>query len=168
MGFPHVVFSLTETPSLEEFEEVGGRLLLLQQQCPLCVDNEFSAPILLTLAKMQSATLEVKLQIFREIQLLLQDLAIYTPVASDAVEVRHGQLQNVQENRFRGKRKERRHLKELSLLHSIVAEHSVNAHHIQQQTMPALKVSSGIKRRVGVQSVNQFSSENAKAGLGSS
>ena len=136
MSFPNILLSLYDK-DLQVFEEMLNELLLAHQSCPKCCDLEFTTPILLYLQDFKSLAAEDKLKRFTEIQNLLGDLAAHVPLSSGAVEVRHGQLQETHEGRFRGQRKGQMRFAEYSLLHFVVTEFNLRKHVIGRTLMPA-------------------------------
>lgn len=94
-----------------------------------------------------------------EILDLLRHIAAFTPVNSDKVEVKHGNMQWAVSQRGAQYVKQGKSALETSLLQSTIRQHVFAHRDAFEETMPSRMTISGIKRQVGVKSKNQFSGQ---------
>jgi hypothetical protein len=97
----------------------------------------------------------VQRAIQKDILDLLGHIAAFTPVNSDCVEIKNGQLQWAVAKRGGQFVKAGKSAAEVSLLQSAVRPHGVLHGDVYDRTMPSRLTSSAIRRQVGVASRNQ-------------
>lgn len=111
-GFPCKLFVLLDMASNDEFLEKYREFQDLATKCPDCIDMEFSMPVLSFIPKSLSGE-EVWSKV-GSLRSFLTDLAIFTPLSSDAVECVHG-LYQAKLHRFRGRKPSDSKAQELGL-----------------------------------------------------
>ena len=144
-GYPFKLFSLLlpgSTPG-----EIDKCFSELKSAC--CVDSEFTSPLLSKFSADDEG--REKLLAF------LGHVASFAPTNSDAVEVKHGQMQWAVSKRSAQFVKKAKSALETTLLQSVVRQHSVVHHQVFGETMPARRSVAAVRRQVGVPSSNQHS-----------
>ena len=128
---------MTESQFAVRFSELEEQL----RKCPSCLDVE------LTLGLLKSAKRpgESMSSLYVQWVLLLLDMATFTPLSTDSVEVLHGQLQNVIK-KFRGRGKLARACCERSVFHSLVSEHMRTLEKLKLETLPNARLVGVIER----------------------
>ncbi|CAE7787156.1 HERC1 [Symbiodinium sp. CCMP2456] len=142
--YPWKLFALcpmTEKDFFNRWSELQQRL----SACPCCLDVEITQGLLRSLGDFGSDEPASRKQVYVQVVQLLMDVATYAPLSTDAVEVFHGQLQNVI-HKFRGRGKLARACSERSVLHSLVAEHSRALACVKAETLPNARLVSLIER----------------------
>lgn len=158
-SYPWKLFELLGVTDLDTFVAEFEHHQRAKHDCPQCFDAEFSHRLLDAFPeKLSDQPLEIQKSAFNSITLILHDLATYSPISSDAVECKNGQVQAATCRRGFGKGvKAPESAKETSFLQTIVRDYELVKHWIQERTLPPKKTLSGILRRCGLKGSNQFS-----------
>ena len=128
----------------------------LQQKfsrCRCCVDFE------LTTGLLEGYRNEVDNSFLSELQALLQEIAVWAPLTSDAVEIVHGQMQWSLTRRGAVHVRQGKRAVEHSLLSTVIKQNGWVSDVIHKLTMPARKLWAGIRKRVGKASSNHTSAQ---------
>lgn len=155
--------------TLEEFVQRWDDIVCAKQACPCCHDSEFTHVLLAecpTLLSTQSA--ETQSELYLDVMRLLSHIACFSPANSDAVEVKHGNMQWAVAKRGSQFVKKEKAAIEVSLLHTVIKQHGIAQAKVTRMTMPSGKVKAAIERQLGVSSRNQFSKVGEEAGAGAS
>ena len=146
-GFPWAFFSLLDC-SQQDFFVKWAEFSSCLATCPSCVDAGFGAPLL----RMVDVALlddEGRGCWYKEVLGLLGNLAIFSPMASDAVENLHGQNQfNL--HSWRGAPKGSPAAAEISTLSAACIEHSYLKSLVLAETMPSKMNMAQMSRRLGL------------------
>ena len=155
--YPFRVFTwLEHGQKLEDFVGLWDTMIMDRRRCSNCMDATFTS----VLADTYPMTLKdeprnVQRAIQKDILDLLGHIAAFTPVNSDCVEIKNGQLQWAVAKRGGQFVKAGKSAAEVSLLQSAVRPHGVLHGDVYDRTMPSRLTSSAIRRQVGVASKNQ-------------
>ena len=115
-----------------------------------CVDREITRVLLKQFSGLQSKPLEEQQAQQAEIQELLRDISTWSPLTSDTVELKNGQVQWVVSKRASQNVRSTSVAKELSLLTAAVTQNQWAQSAIGVQTMPAKATSAGVLKMAGV------------------
>ena len=121
--------------------------------CAACVDMPFTAGLLQAYAGVAAMTLQDQGVVRAEVQALLNDVAMSTPLSSDSVELKNGQTQWVIGKRGSTSVRGPHAAAQLSLLQSAVNQHAWVVHEAAKSSLPPKKVEAGILRMAGVRTV---------------
>ena len=124
-------------------------------KCQQCVDAEFTAAFL-NAYQFSVPFTEGQLKDIQEVQSLLLELAVWSPVTSDSVEIVNGQAQWAVSRRGSQYIKQGRSAVETTFLGSAVKQHSWLAWAVGRETLPGKNVASRVRRQAGTTSSNQF------------
>ena len=167
-GYPFCVFEwLKHGQNLEDFVEAWDTMIVTKRRCSTCVDTTFTS----VLASAHPTTLkqerrEVQMAVQKEILDLLSHIATFTPVNSDCVEVKNGQLQWAVSKRGAQFVKAGASAVETSLIQSLIRQHCVAHGDAYGATMPSRRTTSAIRRQVGVPSRNQHTQHTGEEQVG--
>lgn len=162
--FPYKLFPLLLDCDLQSFIEQWDRLQGCKGNCSECFDAEMSGRLLEAFPKsLIFEGLEVQHTTWQQVTALLHDLATYTPLSSDPVEVKNGQVQNSTSRRGNTAVKAPVAAKETSFLEALIRDYELVKHWIDGLLLPGKKVVSGILKRVGQPGSNQYSTQPHKA-----
>ena len=128
------------------------------QRCPFCCDFGFSSGIIAQHSGLQSAERSHQDAVRQEIQGILQDIATYTPITSDVVEIKHGQVQWSVSKRGASAVKAGPAAMETTLIQSCLKQHIWAQESVANQTLPGRATSSKILQQSGASSTNKYSS----------
>lgn len=144
ISFPCEMFALLDCADYTAFFQkwCGAKAQLMH--CSECVDIEFATPLLQAF-NFESSPNNSDLAAMKEVQDLLRDVATYSPLSSDCVEVSHGQYQNLF-HRFRSGRKTAPTAAESSILCSLNQEHAALLRNLQTKTLPTKRSMASIAR----------------------
>lgn len=162
LEFSHYPFCLFEWLSpgytVDQFAQFWDRLVEHKSKCPGCVDLSFTSVILdENPGPLSGQPRDYQEHFFSDMKGLLTHIASYTPVNSDTVEVKHGNMQWASSQRGSIHVKKQRAAKETSLLQSVIRSHGLAYRDTYDSTMPAKQVRSGMHKRFGRSGCNQFS-----------
>jgi hypothetical protein len=148
--FPFKFFQLLES-NLAGFVTMWDGFQTCKSHCGKCFDPAFSKALLAGYPqKLAEQPPHVQQRVFQEVQLLLHDLATYSPLTSDPVEVKNGQVQNVASRRGNQAIKTPPASREASFLQSLIRDYELVKHWVEEQTLPPKSQISGILRNVGL------------------
>lgn len=165
-AYPFKLFQLL-TDDIEQFVASWDAFQQDKSHCAKCMDAAFSKTLLDAYpAKLGLEGLPVQKSVHHKVQLLLSDIAVFSPLTSDPVEVKNGQVQHSSSRRGNQAVKMPLASKETSFLNSVIRDFELLKHFVEDQTLPAKKVRSGIIKRVGMSGSNQFSFGEGKVGQG--
>jgi hypothetical protein len=156
MSFPFCMFGLIrEEYTVPEFFSLWADIMKVKELCPHCVDAEFSLPLLRFGANFASLSDDEKMKLKKQIQAFLTDIAVRSPLSTDRVENKHGEMQNVF-CKFRGACTHIETAVEESMLHNTVKDHCrVMGLMVKEFLPPNWKQ---IKQRSGRIGCNQYTS----------
>ena len=140
--YPWKLFELavmSERDFLSRWSDVHKQL----SKCPCCLDIELTRGLLAASPDPDDSA--ACKEFYVQVAQLLIDMATFTPLSTDAVEVLHGQLQNVIQ-KFRGRGKLARGCSERSVFHSLVTEHRRTLETLKAETLPNARLVSLINR----------------------
>lgn len=159
--YPGKVFRLLRCSSLAEFVKEWDGLLETKRLRPCCLDPEFTTALLVPFGPepLGHQALHKQLILQEEALEVLLQVATYTPVNADGVEVKHGLMQWAVSKRGNVYSKKPRAARETSILQSAIRNHGIVQREVEAITMPRKMVSAAIHRQAGVQSTNQHSRE---------
>ena len=156
--FPWKVFSLLAAKGLKEFVEKWDELKAAKASCTKCFDLEFTSKILDAFPVLAGQPADFQGSVFQEVTILLHDIAVQTPLSSDPVEIKNGQVQvSTTSRRTAGAIKAPAATKEMSFLQSFIRDHALIRHWVEERTLPGKRTIAGIFKRVGVRGTNQDS-----------
>lgn len=157
--YPVKVFSLLRLETLDEFVQTWDGFLDARSTCGMCVDLEFTEPLLATFGPEPLARRSTMTQILVQMEVceLLSHIASCSPLTSDSVEVKHGAVQWAVSHRSGRFVKKPAVARETSLLQSVIRNHGRAQAEVSNMTLPPQRVASAIQRQVGVKSTNQHS-----------
>ena len=141
--------------STEEFVRRWDDLEKSFAKCCQCMDIQLTAAWLHHFSGLASAHIDVQSKACAEIQQVLVDIAGFTPLTSDVVELKNGQTQWSVSKRGRVSVKNPRSATETTLLQSVLKQHVWIKEVVGAETLPKKSVSSGILKMVGTNSSNQ-------------
>ena len=149
---PFSLFKLLTLDHAEFVHEWGG-LQDRYHQCKNCIDPDFAGVILQHFSgDIRHMPVLEQQKIRGEIVELLQDLAEWCPLTSDAVELKNGITQWIISRRGSQHAKAPRASSENTLIQSLVRQHSWSLGAASQAALPPKKVSAGILKMSGVSS----------------
>ena len=122
-------------------------------KCSTCMDEEFSYPLLRQFEGLSSKSVAEQDSARHEIQMLLNDLATWSPVTSDSVEVKNGQTQWAVSRRGGQNVRNTRTSLELSLVQEAVNQNRWAQRAVSEETLPAKATSAGVLKMAGVKTV---------------
>ena len=157
--FPFKLFALLRC-SLADFVKEWDQLLHTRCSCPTCLDVEFTIPLLKEFGPepLRHRALHYQLMVQQEVCEVLSHVASFTPLNSDSVEIKNGQMQWAVSKRSSAMYvKKPSAARETSLLQVAINNHGHAQAEVQKATMPPKRVSAAIRRQVGVRSTNQHS-----------
>ena len=162
LEFSHYPFRLFEWLSpgytVDQFSQFWDRLVEHKSKCPGCVDLSFTSVILdENPGPLSGQPKDYQEHFFSEMKGLLTHIASYTPVNSDTVEVKHGNMQWAVSNRGSMYVKKQRAARETSLLQSVIRSHGMAHRDTYNSTMPSRQVRAAMHKRFGRSGCNQFS-----------
>ena len=144
--------------TLEEFVSTWDEFQKSRRACPKCFDQEFCQNLLDIHPGLLVEQPRTKQQeVYDCIQLLLGDLATYSPISSDAVEVKNGQVQVVCSRACRTAVKSPLNSKETSFLMSFIRSFELVKHYVEKATLPSKMSISSLLKRIGKKGRNQHS-----------
>lgn len=166
-GFPFQVFSwLDPNLSLTDFVDKWDNLIAINEKCTDCIDAELTAVLYAEHpAKLKDEPEDVQRELFNSMKSFLSHVATFTPLNSDTVEVKHGQMQWAISRRSAQFAKKPKASSETTLLQAIIRQHGEVYNHVHAQTMPSKKTAAAIRRQVGTSSANQYSKQSAEEGM---
>ena len=163
LTFQFRIFSLLGV-NLEGFVSIWDEFLAARTACPKCFEQEFCSNLLdIHPALLQTQPQEKQQEVYNYVTTLLSDIATYTPVSSDAVEIKNGQVQTICSRRFRSAVRSPLNAKESSFLMSFIRSFELVKHHVEKATLPSRHTISSILKRVGKKGRNQHSATSSKA-----
>lgn len=164
-------FTLLRLAEVEPVEFVSAWRKLRNKflRCDSCLDVEFSTAILSKYAfDFSIPPTDSDLATIKEIQEVLVDTCVWSPLTSDAVEILNGQVQWALSRRGSQYLKQGRAAVETSLLGAAIKQHSWCRQAAQSETFPEKATASGIRRSSGTKSSNQHTVRDMDVGLVSS
>ncbi len=165
-AYPFKLFQLL-TDDVEQFVASWDAFQQDKLRCAKCMDAAFSKTLLDAFpAKLGLEGFPLQKSVYHKVQLLLNDIAVFSPLTSDPVEIKNGQVQHSSSRRGNQAVKMPLASKETSFLNSAIRDFELLKHFVEEKTLPARKVTSGILKRVGMFGSNQFSFEEGKVGQG--
>ena len=141
------------------FVQAWTTLQAKKTNCSKCLDSDFSAILLSQFLDLKSKPFQEQDAARREVQGILQDIATWTPLSSDSVEIKNGQTQWSASKRGSQNVKNPRVAAETTLLQSAVKQHAWIQEAVSKDTLPSKAVVSGIQKMVGVGSSNQHTKD---------
>ena len=155
---PYKIFELSSV-DLKTFVKKWDSFHEEMAFCSACFDDAFSKKLLCGFPS-QLATQPEELQksVQCQVQLLLHDLATHSPVSSDAVEIKNGNVQHIASHRGNMVVKTPVAAKESSFLQSAIRDFELARHWVEERTLPGKATVSGILRMHGASGgSNQYS-----------
>lgn len=152
---PYTLFQLLDL-SASDFADAFSSLEERFQRCPSCFDFEFSAALIGQHQGFSAGDGCRKDFVRLEVQDLLRDISRFTPVTSDVVEIKNGNVQWVCSKRGSQDVKGGPAAVETSLIQAAVKQHRWVQDSVAEQTLPAKRVASGILKMSGTRSINQY------------
>lgn len=144
-----------------DFAQAWGELEARWKACSACVDAQFSAVLLTHFQGLESQPLQIQASACKQLQTILSDIAVWTPVTSDSVELKNGQVQWDVSRRSRQHTKHARSASETTLLNSVAKQYAWVREVVGVETLPAKTVSAGILKMIGTKSSNQNSRKDS-------
>lgn len=118
-GYPFKLFSLLEVQHVQQFTLMWDDFQWTS--CNQCLDSEFSQVLLAAFpSEMAKEPQAVQERAFQQVRLLLHDIATYTPLSSDPVEIKNGQVQLSTSRRGNQAVKAPKSSREASFLESLI------------------------------------------------
>ena len=147
---PYTLLALANADA-QTFVSEWKRIHQKRAKCRFCVDIEFTAALLDAYPEdIDSFPADIE-----EVQELLQRIAVWSPITSDAVEILHGQMQWCLSRRGAMHVKSGHTGVEISLPSAAIKQHKWLSESVAAGTMPTKAVSSGMQRMSGNTSSNQ-------------
>lgn len=154
--FPHSLFQLLECKDTLEFCRLWDGFQEKYATCKSCVDCQFSEPLLCSFPKkLADAPSELQEDVRTTVCNILHDVAVYSPISSDPVEVKNGMVQAVTSRRGNQAVKAPIASRETSFLKSLQTNFQLVQHFVDEATLPARRTVSSILKRAGVHEVAQ-------------
>lgn len=159
---PFSLFTLVSLPVrhfVDEWVTIGQKFTT----CSSCVDDSLTRVLLSEFphAELAASPLIEQAKIVSQIQQVLMDLAAFTPLSSDLVEIKHGVVQWAVSRRARQQVKNPTTARETTFLQACIKQFLYVKEMVSDMTMPSKLVSSSIMKMSGARSTNQFSSASA-------
>eukprot|EP00438_Fugacium_kawagutii_P035644 Skav208360 [mRNA] locus=scaffold1964:344442:349927:+ [translate_table: standard] len=120
--------------------------------CSSCFDDAFSGVLLshFPMSEFDGQTVAQREETVSTIKQLLMDVAIWSPLSSDLVEIKNGQVQWAVSKRGRQCVKGVNNAREQTLLQSCIRQFAAVKHEVNHRTLPSKMKSSGILKMSGV------------------
>jgi hypothetical protein len=148
MPAPFIFFGLLEC-DFQQFLTQWRHLHDVLKMCGRCYDPGFSIVLLRLVGELDGLSEAQQWKAFAFVIDLLLHIATFCPLASEASELKHAQLQSMA-HRFRGSRKTGDSLGEMSLIDSFVCDHAALEEKIYSLTMPSKTTVGKMVAKVGV------------------
>ena len=147
---------------LPEFVSKWDDFQAAKASCPCCFDSEFSGCLLASFPTcLAEQPPEIQALVQRTVQLLLHDIATHTPVSTDSVEVKNGQVQHTTSRRGNMAVKTPGASRESSFLQTFIRQFELQRLWVETVTLPSKMTVSSILKRCGMMGFNQYSSSSA-------
>ena len=161
-GWQFKVFEMVGT-DLCTFVKLWDNFVTAHETCPKCFDQCFSARLLKIsqCGKLAGTTPDVQREVHKTVLPILEDLCTFTALSSEPVEIKNGQVQNVASRRGNMAVKAPVAAKESSFLQAVIRDHELARHWVEEQTLPTKAIVSGILKKAGTRSSNQYSKQTA-------
>lgn len=158
-SFQFKMFSLYGK-TLDEFVALWDKFHRAKTFCSECFDEHFSLKLMnLHPGKLSKAPAETQCEVHLAVTTLLQDIATFSPMSSDPVEVKNGQVQSITSRRGNMAVKAPVASRESSFLQAAIRDFELVKHWVEDRTLPSKRTISGIIKRVGVAGMNHHSQE---------
>ena len=152
-SFPWKMFQLIDGIDQSRFCTLWDSFQADMKSRPCCVDAEFSQALLSCFpAKLASEPVEVERAVCAKVSRILSDIAIFTPISSDTVEMKNGRVQHIVSRRGNQAVKAPRAARESSFLMAVIRNHQLVKNQVDELTLPQKKVTAGILKRSGARS----------------
>lgn len=146
--------------TLDEFVALWDKFHRAKTFCSECFDEHFSLKLMnLHPGKLSKAPAETQCEVHLAVTTLLQDIATFSPMSSDPVEVKNGQVQSITSRRGNMAVKAPVASRESSFLQAAIRDFELVKHWVEDRTLPSKRTISGIIKRVGVAGTNHHSQE---------
>lgn len=146
--FPHILFCLVGT-DLATFCKMWDHCQERFQQCPDCVDHEFSRVLLSSFpGKLAGKPIPEQESVQTKVSAILADIATYSPLSSERVECKNGKVQAIVSRRGNQAVKAPVSAREASFLQSSIQAHELVKLYVDEDTLPSKKSVAGILRAV--------------------
>lgn len=161
-GWQFKVFEMVGT-DLCTFVKLWDNFVTAHETCPKCFDPCFSARLLKIsqCGKLAGTTPDVQREVHKTVLPILEDCCTFAALSSEPVEIKNGQVQNVASRRGNMAVKAPVAAKESSFLQAVIRDHELARHWVEEQTLPSKIVVSGILKKAGTHSSNQYSKPTA-------
>ena len=136
----------------QQFMQAWNGLEMQRRSCEACLDEEFTLPLLRQFAGLASRPVAEQESARKEIQALLTDIATWSPLTSDMVELKNGQVQFAVSKRGAQSVKGPIAAAEVSLIQAAVLQHEWIKGVAAEETLPKKSVSSGVRKMSRVKS----------------
>lgn len=153
---PFTLFKLCDICETNDFVQAFSALEAKFRACPACFDFEFSGGLIPHFSCLEDKSLEDQGAAMQEVQMILEDVATWSPVTSDLVEIKNGQVQWAVSKRGNQNVLGGPSAYETTLLQAAVKQHKWIQDAVALESLPPKKVASGILKMCGTTSTNQY------------
>ena len=167
-SFPQKMFLLIDgtltgdMPSVEDFCQLWDTFGQSFCTCPDCLDPGFSRELFRRFSpKLSVASTQMQKSVQEKLVAVLTDVAVFSPLSSDSVEVKNGAIQLMASRRGNQAVKAPKAARESSMLMSAIRQHDLVKLFVDQHTLPSKRTRASIVKMLGTKGKQRSQTSDA-------